>query len=100
MRPPLHFQVTSTLKFLANQSSGSEPRGRTADVTVKRLTQDDIDGGAYSMNDVVMPLPGYDVVYPDHKAREWYESQLQFDGLDINDMRHKVKDYSLSGTYR
>lgn len=47
-----------------------------------------------------MPLPGYDVVYPQHEAKAFYEELLLHDGLDINNMRHKVKDFSLSGAYR
>ena len=38
--------------------------------------------------------------YPQHEAKTWYEELLSHDGLDVNNMRHKVKDYSLSGAYR
>lgn len=31
---------------------------------------------------------------------EGYKELLSADGLDINNMRHKVKDYSLAGAYR
>ncbi|XP_015249019.1 PREDICTED: pseudouridylate synthase 7 homolog isoform X1 [Cyprinodon variegatus] len=54
----------------------------------------------HSINDVVMPLPGYDVIYPSHHIGDGYRELLSADGLDIDNMRHKVKDYSLAGAYR
>lgn len=65
---------------------------------VKVATEEDIS--SYSIEDIVMPLPGYDIKYPQHVAKVWYEEALLTDGLDINNMRHKVKDYSVSGAYR
>uniref|UniRef100_A0A8C3A973 Pseudouridylate synthase 7 homolog n=1 Tax=Cyclopterus lumpus TaxID=8103 RepID=A0A8C3A973_CYCLU len=50
-----------------------------------------------SIHDIVMPLPGFDVIYPTHPG---YRELLSADGLDIDNMRHKVRDYSLAGAYR
>ncbi|KAJ7329573.1 hypothetical protein JRQ81_015747 [Phrynocephalus forsythii] len=54
----------------------------------------------YTIHDVVMPLPGFDVIYPQHKIGEAYKEMLAVDNLDINNMKHKIRDYSLSGAYR
>ncbi|XP_073429721.1 pseudouridylate synthase 7 homolog isoform X2 [Dendrobates tinctorius] len=54
----------------------------------------------YTIHDVVMPLPGFDVIYPKHKLAIAYEEMLAADKLDIKNMRHRVKDYSLAGAYR
>ncbi|XP_044279389.1 pseudouridylate synthase 7 homolog isoform X1 [Varanus komodoensis] len=54
----------------------------------------------YTIHDVVMPLPGFDVIYPKHKIGESYKEMLAMDNLDINNMKHKIRDYSLSGAYR
>ncbi|KAM9312448.1 pseudouridylate synthase 7 homolog [Gastrophryne carolinensis] len=54
----------------------------------------------YSIHDVVMPLPGFDVIYPKHKIATAYEEMLAADKLDIKNMRHRVRDYSLAGAYR
>lgn len=70
----------------------------TSTECVKLLTAEDVN--SYTIHDVIMPLPGYDVTYPQHAARAWYEELLSRDSIDINNMRHKVKDYSLSGAYR
>ncbi|XP_034735894.1 pseudouridylate synthase 7 homolog isoform X1 [Etheostoma cragini] len=53
-----------------------------------------------SIHDIVMPLPGFDVIYPSHHVGKGYRELLSADGLDIDNMRHKVKDYSLAGAYR
>ncbi|XP_061679196.1 pseudouridylate synthase 7 homolog isoform X2 [Syngnathoides biaculeatus] len=54
----------------------------------------------HSIHDIVMPLPGFDVIYPSHHVGKGYRDMLSADGLDIDHMRHKVKDYSLAGAYR
>uniref|UniRef100_A0A452UWA3 Pseudouridylate synthase 7 homolog n=1 Tax=Ursus maritimus TaxID=29073 RepID=A0A452UWA3_URSMA len=61
---------------------------------------DEEDVNNYSIHDVVMPLPGFDVTYPKHKISEAYREMLTADNLDIDNMRHKIRDYSLSGAYR
>ncbi|XP_061629609.1 pseudouridylate synthase 7 homolog [Phyllopteryx taeniolatus] len=55
---------------------------------------------SHSIHDIVMPLPGFDVIYPSHHVGKGYKEMLSADGLDIDNMRHKVKDYSLAGAYR
>ena len=74
----------------------SEP-SRTP-VTV--LTEEHIKSGQYTIHDVVFPLPGYDVVYPENDMKDHYRQIMADDGLDISNMRRKVKDYALSGAYR
>ena len=64
------------------------------------LTAGDISSNKYTIEDVVLPLPGYDVIYPEHDCRDYMKKLMENDGLDINDMRRKQKDCSLSGTYR
>ncbi|KAL2093854.1 hypothetical protein ACEWY4_011166 [Coilia grayii] len=54
----------------------------------------------HSIHDVVMPLPGFDVIYPTHHVGKGYREMLTADNLDIDNMRHKIKDYSLAGAYR
>ncbi|ETE57428.1 hypothetical protein L345_16856, partial [Ophiophagus hannah] len=61
---------------------------------------EEVDVDNYSIHDVVMPLPGFDVIYPKHKIGESYKEMLASDNLDINNMKHKIRDYSLSGAYR
>ncbi|XP_061772861.1 pseudouridylate synthase 7 homolog isoform X1 [Nerophis ophidion] len=55
---------------------------------------------SHSIHDIVMPLPGYDVIYPSHHVGKGYKELLSADGLDVDNMRHQIKDYSLAGAYR
>lgn len=64
------------------------------------LTEDDIKSGDFAMQDVVLPLPGYDVNYPENNMKDHYRQIMAKDDLDIDNMRRKVKDYALSGAYR
>ncbi|XP_008936593.1 PREDICTED: pseudouridylate synthase 7 homolog, partial [Merops nubicus] len=78
-------------------------RAVPGDLTLKGATAVHIEEGDvdnYTIHDVVMPLPGFDVIYPKHKIGEAYKEMLVADNLDINNMRHKIRDYSLSGAYR
>ncbi|XP_034983607.2 pseudouridylate synthase 7 homolog [Zootoca vivipara] len=66
--------------------------------TAVYIEESDVDN--YTIHDVVMPLPGFDVIYPKHKIGKAYEEILAADNLDISNMKHKIRDYSLSGAYR
>ncbi|KAI5100371.1 pseudouridylate synthase 7 homolog isoform X3 [Silurus meridionalis] len=54
----------------------------------------------HSIHNIVMPLPGFDVIYPTHTVGKGYREMLAADNLDIDSMRHKIRDYSLAGAYR
>lgn len=67
------------------------------------LSADEAASGMYTVFDVVLPLPGFDVVYPENEMTEFYKRFMgseQGGGLDPFDMRRKWKDVSLSGSYR
>ncbi|KAL9601504.1 MAG: hypothetical protein Q9219_002456 [cf. Caloplaca sp. 3 TL-2023] len=53
--------------------------------------------------DIVLPLPGYDILYPTNDSGNIYKEFMSSEeggGLDPYDMRRKWKDVSLSGSYR
>lgn len=67
------------------------------------LSADEAASGKYSMFDVVLPLPGFDVVYPENEMTAFYQRFMGSEkggGLDPFNMRKKWKDVSLSGSYR
>lgn len=74
--------------------------GTTTD-RVRPLTKEDLSLGNYTIYDVVLPTPGYDVTYPTNsKLMEVYESVMARDGLDPHKMARRVKEFSLAGLYR
>lgn len=67
------------------------------------LTATEAASGQYTIFDIVLPLPGYDVLYPQNEMETWYKeymSSAEGGGLDPHDMRRKHRDFSLSGGYR
>ena len=83
-----------------------EDRAQAADETFERaraLTADEAASGKYSIFDIVLPLPGFDVLYPANDIEKFYKDFMSSErggGLDPFDMRRKQKDFSLSGGYR
>ncbi|XP_049865844.1 pseudouridylate synthase 7 homolog [Pectinophora gossypiella] len=67
-------------------------------VPTKVLTQEDIDGGKYSIFDIILPLPGHMIEYPPN-MKQFYLETLEKDGLNM-EMKHKFKSYTMSGAYR
>lgn len=62
------------------------------------LTESNIS--KYTIQDVVLPMPGWDILYPKNSIGVDYRNFMKADGLDIGDMKRKVRDHSLPGTYR
>jgi tRNA pseudouridine13 synthase len=54
----------------------------------------------YTIHDVLLPLPGHDVTLPANDVKNVYESILSEDNLTFQHLNHKVRDFSLHGSYR
>jgi tRNA pseudouridine13 synthase len=79
-------------------ASGDDPFTRA-----RALTAEEVASGKYTIRDVVLPLPGWDVIYPANAIGEAYKEFMASEaggGLDPYNMRRKHKDYSLAGDYR
>lgn len=69
----------------------------------RALTEEEAASGKYSIFDIVLPQPGYDILYPDNKSGDFYRtfmSSREGGELDPYNMRRKQRDFSLSGAYR
>ena len=72
-------------------------------VRARPLSKEEAESGRYTITDIVLPLPGFDVAYPANEIGEFYKEFMQSErggGLDPYNMRRKWKDFSLSGGYR
>jgi tRNA pseudouridine13 synthase len=72
-------------------------------VRARALSAEEAASGKYSVFDIVLPLPGFDVIYPPNEMTEFYKRFMGSERgghLDPSDMRRKWKDISLSGGYR
>ncbi len=69
----------------------------------RALSKKEAECGEYSIFDVVLPTPGFDILYPANALVDYYKSFMASErggGLDLHDMRRTWKDISLSGSYR
>ncbi|KAG9187228.1 tRNA pseudouridine13 synthase [Alternaria panax] len=67
------------------------------------LSASEVASGKYSIWDVVLPQPGFDVEYPRNAIGEFYKEFMGSEkggGLDPRDMRRSWREVSLSGGYR
>ncbi|TKA72404.1 hypothetical protein B0A55_05861 [Friedmanniomyces simplex] len=67
------------------------------------LSKEEAGSGKYDIFDVVLPQPGFDVLYPSNEVGKFYEEFMGSEaggGLDPHKMRRSWKDASLSGSYR
>lgn len=67
------------------------------------LSKDEAESGKFDIFDVVLPLPGYDVLYPANVVGNHYKEFMASEAggkLDPHNMRRNWKDVSLSGGYR
>ena len=67
------------------------------------LTKEEAESGKYNIFDIVLPTPGYDILYPANKLGTFYKEFMASErggGLDPHDMRRPWKCISLSGSYR
>ncbi|KAE8355949.1 pseudouridine synthase [Aspergillus coremiiformis] len=89
--------------IIAPQAEDSAYAASDAFLRARALTADEAASGKYTIFDVVLPLPGFDVLYPANAMTDFYKrfmGSVQGGGLDPFDMRRKWKDISLSGSYR
>lgn len=69
----------------------------------RALTLEEVESGKYSIFDIVLPTPGFDIEYPSNDIGDYYKEFMGSDrggGLNPADMRRSIKDFSLSGSYR
>ena len=54
----------------------------------------------YEIHEVLVPIPGCKVKFPDNEVRNWFEELLMEENLSIDSFSNTVKDYNLPGDYR
>ncbi len=67
------------------------------------LSADEVASGQYTIFDIVLPVPGFDVLYPDNDIGEFYSEFMgrpENGSLNPYRMRRPQKEFSLSGHYR
>ena len=81
-----------------NANAGAEQFERA-----RALSAEEAASGKYTIWDVVLPQPGYDVEYPANEIGAFYKEFMGSEkggGLDPHNMRRGWREVSLSGGYR
>ncbi|VUC34227.1 unnamed protein product [Clonostachys rosea] len=69
----------------------------------RALTEEEAASGRYTIRDIVLPSPGYEVVYPDNEIGAFYAEFMgkeENGKLDPHQMRRMRREWSLPGRYR
>jgi tRNA pseudouridine13 synthase len=67
------------------------------------LSAEEAASGQFTIYDIVLPTPGWDIEYPQNDIGDFYKEYMESDeggNLDPANMRRPNKDFSLSGSYR
>ena len=54
----------------------------------------------FCIQDVLIPIPGTKVKFPDNEVKSWFEEFLAEDDMSLESFDSSVKDYRLPGDYR
>ncbi|XP_062914277.1 pseudouridylate synthase PUS7L isoform X1 [Mobula hypostoma] len=64
------------------------------------VTAKDVESSTYSIDQVVLPMPGYSIRYPCNKLSSWYQEALVQDGLEMSRFRIPALQLNVPGCYR
>ncbi|KAH1083475.1 hypothetical protein J1N35_023236 [Gossypium stocksii] len=70
---------------------------------VKVMTASDISTGNYTIEDVVLPMPGSRIIYPMNEVADVYHDMAKKDGISLTESVHNIKEFSITsvtGSYR
>nr|CAB3461024.1 unnamed protein product [Digitaria exilis] len=71
--------------------------------SVKVVDSGDLLKGIYTFDDVVLPLPGSQALFPGNEVAEIYHEMAKKDGISLTENAHGVKEFSITsmkGGYR
>ncbi|XP_021282430.1 multisubstrate pseudouridine synthase 7 isoform X2 [Herrania umbratica] len=85
-----------------DEISGTDlPEGKNN--LVKAITAVDISTGNYTIEDVVLPMPGSRIIYPVNDIANVYHDMAKKDGISLTESVHNTKEFSITsmtGSYR
>jgi tRNA pseudouridine13 synthase len=102
-RQIMHAFRKSKVEGIDNLSSSANLPDVSPLAPVHVVTEEEAENKTYSIEDVVLPLPGSRILFPANDIAHVYHQIAQQDGLSLTVDCHKVKEFSqssLPGTYR
>lgn len=92
--------LNSEMELSEDEDNIAEDKSQSSYIApeVKILTQENVND--FTIFDVVLPLPGYDIKYPENDMKKWYKEILESYGLSLEMPKQRARTYTLSGAYR
>ncbi|CAI5500733.1 unnamed protein product [Closterium sp. Naga37s-1] len=87
----------------AEEAAAVAVEARAEGEEVRVVSEEEAERGVYSIDQVVLPLPGCSIQYPTNSTAEVFHSLAAKDGIDLYTSKHSVKEYSIEripGGYR
>lgn len=76
----------------AATDGSASPSGQRAQRNQRQVIfVDEKNIGDYTIQDVLLPLPGYDILYPANEVAQWYQELLAADGMAETSFKQSVK---------
>ena len=72
-----------------SETGDNQPRAQRNQRKVIVIDAENINN--FTIYDVLLPLPGYDIIYPANEVAQWYAELLEADGLGDKGKKHSVK---------
>lgn len=85
-----------------DETSGTDLLERK-NTLVKVVTVEDMSTGNYTVDDVVLPMPGSRVIFPTNEIAKVYHDLAKKDAINLTESVHRVKEFSITsmtGSYR
>ncbi len=79
-----HTPIPGDLVYRERTSSSHTSKAEVDVITRERLSE-------YTIHDVLLPLPGFDVKWPENEAKEEMLKLLSEDGVTLELLQHRVK---------
>lgn len=84
-----------------DELEGGEDIRNDTFIRARPVTAEEIEQGKFSVYDVVLPTPGFDIIYPENPdIKQVYVEVMAKDGLDPMKMTRNVREFSFAGSYR
>ena len=84
----------------ASEEAAASGDGKSDFLIPHVVTAEEAASSKYTIEDVLLPLPGFKTIMPTNEIAAEYGKLMKEVGLDESMMDHKVKELSLSGSYR
>jgi len=96
-------QESSDRNLAAEEEDAPPDKDLVGTVEPHLVTEEEAASNKFYIEDLVLPLPGHNVLYPENEIAHIYEILLQRDGISMTSPLHRVKEFSqavMPGGYR